>query len=82
MNQENVNPTRLALLIAAGLAALLASGFLWIALSHNPQQEFYGSELGVNWEGVATLWGMACAASFAILAALAWVITKAIAARQ
>ncbi len=67
---------RRALLIAAGVAALVACGVLWIALSHNPQQEFYGSELGVNWGGVTTLCGASFAVAFTILAALAWVITK------
>ena len=65
-----------ALPIIAGLAVLFACGVLWIALSHNPQQEFYGSELGVNWEGIVTLWGMSFVVVFAILAVLAWVIMK------
>jgi hypothetical protein len=57
-------------LITVGLAFLIACGVLWIALSHNPQQEFYGSELGVDWEGIATLWGMSFGLAFAIFTAL------------
>jgi len=63
-----------ALLIAAGLAMLFASYMLWIALSHNPQYEFYGSELGVNWEGIATLWGMSFIAAFAILVIVFFIV--------
>ncbi len=64
------------LLIAAGVAFLIACGVLWIALSHNTQQEFYGSELGVDWEGIATLWGTSFGLAFAVLAALLFVSKK------
>ena len=59
-------------LIAAGLAVLFASGVLWIALSHNPQGEFYGSEFGVNWKGIIALWCLFSAVGFAIFEILIW----------
>jgi ABC-type Mn2+/Zn2+ transport system permease subunit len=64
---SEVKKLKRVLLIAAGLAVLFACGVLWIALSHNPQQEFYGSEIGVNWRGIVTLWGMSFVVAFAIL---------------
>ena len=65
-----------ALLIAAGLAVVFACGVLWIALSHNPQGEFYGSELGVNWSGIIALWYIYFAVGLVTFAVLAWVIIK------
>jgi len=63
-----------ALLIAAGPAVLVACFMLCAALEHNPQGEFYGSELGVNWEGVAAIWVSWFVVVFVVFAVLAWVI--------
>jgi hypothetical protein len=70
MDCEAMKSMSRILLVAVGLAFLIACGVLWIALLHNTQQEFYGSELGVDWEGIAVLWGAAFGLAFAILAAL------------
>jgi hypothetical protein len=70
VDYEAMNSLIRIFLIAVGLAFLIACGVLWIALSHNAQQEFYGSELGVDWQGIATLWGMSFGLAFGILAAL------------
>ena len=72
---------RYAFLTAASLAALFASIVLWIGLEHNPQGEFYGSELGINWEGIFSLWSIPFVAAFIvtfpIFVLLAYIITKA-----
>ena len=72
---------RYAFLTAASLAAVFASIMLWIGLEHNPQGEFYGSELGINWEGIFSLWsisfGAVFIATFPIFVALVYIITKA-----
>lgn len=54
----------------------IASGILWIALDHNPQGGFYGSELGVNWSGMVVLWACIFATSFVILGALVWALLE------
>lgn len=61
------------ILLGVVLASLaIASCILWIALDHNPQGEFYGSELGVNWRGIALLWVGTFAIVLIILGGLAW----------
>lgn len=69
-----MKPLRHALLIAGGVAAPFACLVLWVALSHNPQQEFYGSEFGVNWEGIAVLWCASFTLVFVVIASLLWAI--------
>ena len=61
-------------LIAISLAVLFACGVLWIALSHNPQGEFYDSEFGINWKGIIALWCVFFAVGFAISEILIWVL--------
>jgi uncharacterized membrane protein YbhN (UPF0104 family) len=73
---SKVNLLKRALPITLGLAMLFACCVLAIALSHNPQQEFYGSELGINWAVIATLWGASFVAAFAVLAVLVWMIAE------
>jgi len=63
-----------ALLIATGPAVLVACFMLCTALGHNPQGEFYGSELGVNWEGIASIWVSWFVVVFVVFAVLAWAI--------
>lgn len=46
------------------LAVLFASTVLWIALRENSQQEFYGSELGIAWWDILSLWCIAFAEAF------------------
>ena len=65
------------LLVAAGLAALVASYVLWFALEHNPQGRFYGSERGIEWGQIAGVWGSWFVVAFAVFGVLSWVITKA-----
>lgn len=56
-----------------GLVSLLAAiGMLWIALSQNPQQEFYGSELGVDWISLFAIGACTLVASFLLLCAPLW----------
>jgi len=47
---------RWALCVALALSMLFASTILWIALSENSQEEFYGSEFGTQWVYIFTLW--------------------------
>jgi phosphate/sulfate permease len=56
------------------IAAVVASGLCWIALEHNPQQEFYGSELGVNWMGIVVLWLAPFIGSLLAFSVLAFVL--------
>lgn len=69
--------TRRVIMAIAAISIAIASGTLWIALSHNPQGEFCGSELSVNWTGILTLWGAAFLVAFALVAAVTWAIVKA-----
>ena len=68
--------TRRRPMVIAAISIGIASGALWIALSHNPQGEFYGSELGLNWTGILTLWGVTFIATFALLSILTWMAIK------
>lgn len=63
-------------LTAAIISVLFASSVLWVACIHNPQQEFYGSELGVNWAGLIVLWIASFGLIFITLCLVVWLILK------
>lgn len=61
-----------AYLSAFFASAALASIMLWLALTHNPQGAFYGSELGTDWAGIVFLWTAWFAICLVPLAAAIW----------
>ncbi len=61
----------LAILLAA---LLFAGGVLGIALDHNPQGAFYGSELGTDWAAIAFLFVTSFLLAFLPLFSTAWLI--------
>lgn len=67
---------RIFILIGAIFALFVSGFFLWIALVHNPQGEFYGSELGVAWGSILALWAGAFFPSWFSFVFVAWVCRK------
>jgi len=60
-----MSAARRAFWLALALSVMFASAILWIALRENSQQEFYGSELGIAWWDIFSLWFMSFALAFA-----------------
>ena len=69
-----MNGKRLVYLAISLFSLIFAGSVLWIALEHNPQYEFYGSELGTDWVAITTLFVTYFFLSFSPLFLLAWLI--------
>lgn len=68
--------------LAVCLASLaFAAGVLWVALEHNPQGEFYGSELGIDWPAILFLFFIYFLLAFLSLFSLAWLVGRVLSKR-